>query len=419
MAITPLYEYQIDAITRMKTGCVLCGGVGSGKSLTAIGYYYIVNGGDMDSLCGSEYFPMNDPPIPLYIITTARKRDAFEWEKELSPFLLSTVAGMGLYSGAPVVIDSWNNIHKYTDVNNAFFIFDEQRVVGKGVWVKSFLKIAGKNDWIMLSATPGDTWVEYIPLFIANGFYRNRTQFEREHVIYSPRTKFPKIERYVNVRKLERLRDSILVDMDFTRQTRQYHKELLVSYDVALYKTVSRERWDIWENKPIENAGSLCYALRKVVNTDISRVYKTLEIAKQHPRIIIFYNFDYELNILKNIQWQDGTKIAQWNGHKHESIPDAERWVYLVNYYAGAEGWNCIETDTILFYSQNYSYKIMMQAAGRIDRVNTPFQKLYYYYLKSLSGIDEAISETLKKKENFNENRYVQKAYPGTMFTNE
>lgn len=406
MSVT-LFDYQLDALKRMKNGCVLCGGVGSGKSITAISYYYILNGGELRCLQGEEYIPMDDPPMDLYIITTARKRDTFEWEKEMAPFLLSTTKETNLYCNK-VVVDSWNNIGKYADVKNAFFIFDEQRVVGSGKWVKSFLKIAKSNEWILLSATPGDTWTDYIPLFIANGFYKNRTEFTREHVIFSNYAKFPKVEGYLGVGHLAKLRNSILIDMDFKRPTEAHHEEVYVSYHVPLYRDILRSRWDPWEGKPIENAAGLCYCLRKCVNTDMSRQLMTLELQEKHPKCIIFYSFDYELEILRDLAWLEGTEVAEWNGHKHEPIPKNSRWVYLVNYSAGAEGWNCIETDTVIFYSQNYSYKVMEQASGRIDRLNTPFHDLYYYHLKSRSGIDLAISRALRDKKTFNESRFVK-----------
>lgn len=407
MAGIRLFDYQLDAIRRMRNGCVLCGSVGSGKSLTAISYYYLKNGGDVSSITGGDYIPMHDPPMNLVIITTARKRDTFEWEKELAPFLLSTSKEANLYVNT-VSINSWNNIAKYKDVKDAFFIFDEQRVVGSGVWVKSFLKIARANQWILLSATPGDTWSEYIPLFIANGFYKNRSEFIRDHVIYSHMAKFPKIDRYLGEMKLEQLRDSILIDMDFARPTTQHHEEVFVSFDPITYRDIMRRRWDVWKGEPIENAGGLCYCLRKAVNTDTSRQQAVLEIVEKHPRIIVFYSFDYELEILKSLAWPQGTTVAEWNGHRHEPVPEGNAWVYLVNYSAGAEGWNCTKTDTIVFYSQNYSYKVMVQASGRIDRLNTPFRDLYYYHLKSRSGIDLAISRALRDKKTFNESRFVK-----------
>lgn len=391
----------------MKNGCILCGGVGSGKSLTALAYFYLHEGGEWGTLFGGDYFPMGNPLRDLYIITTARKRDMKEWEGELSPFLLSTNPEAKLYSNK-VVVDSWNNIGKYSDVKGAFFIFDEQRVVGSGAWVKSFLKITKNNEWLLLSATPGDTWQDYIPVFIANGFYKNRSEFKREHIVYNPVAKFPKIDRYLNTGRLIRLRNKILVNMDFRRETVSHHEDVYVQYDISTYKDITRLRWDIWNDKPIENASGLCYALRKVVNTDVSRSVVVLEILEKRPRAIIFYNFDYELEILKNLGYGEDVEIAEWNGHKHQSIPDSEKWVYLVQYNAGAEGWNCIKTDTIIFYSQNYSYKVMTQASGRIDRLNTPFTDLYYYHLKTRSGIDLAISKALATKKNFNEMKFVK-----------
>lgn len=406
MAVT-LFDYQLDAIKRMKNGCILCGGVGSGKSLTAIAYYYLQNGGDIESLQGGEYIPMDDPPKDLYIITTARKRDTMEWEKEMAHFLISPVEGAGIYRHK-VTIDSWNNVHKYSDVKDAFFIFDEQRVVGNGIWVRKFLKIARNNKWVLLSATPGDTWQDYIPVFIANGFYKHRAEFSKEHLVYSRFSKFPKVERYLNTGRLVRLRNGILVTMDFHRETVAHHEDIFVNYDAALYKEMMKNRWDIWENKPIENAVGLCCALRKIVNSDESRQLAVLEIHEKHPKIIIFYNFDYELELLKSLGYCAGTEIAEWNGHRHQPIPDGDKWVYLVQYNAGAEGWNCIRTDTILFFSQNYSYKVMVQSSGRIDRLNTPFRDLYYYHLKSRSSIDLAIGKALKEKKNFNEGRFVK-----------
>lgn len=407
MADIRLFDYQLDAIGRMKNGCILCGGVGSGKSLTAISYYYLQNGGNICSVQGDEYVPMDDPPPDLYIITTARKRDTFEWEKEMAPFLLSVDRETNLYSNK-VVVDSWNNVLKYADVKDAFFIFDEQRVVGSGVWVKSFLKIAKNNRWILLSATPGDTWQDYIPVFIANGFYKNRSQFTQEHIVYSRFSKFPKVDRYLNTGRLVRLRNSILVNMDFHRETIAHHEDVYVDYDAATYREVMRNRWDIWEDKPIENAGGLCLALRKIVNSAEGRQIMVLELLEKHPKMIIFYNFDYELELLKELAYPEGTEVAEWNGHKHQPIPDGSKWVYLVQYTAGAEGWNCIRTDTILFFSQNYSYKVMVQSSGRIDRLNTPFRDLYYYHLKSHSSIDLAIAKALKEKKTFNERSFVK-----------
>lgn len=403
MAI-PLYDYQLDAIKRMSNGCILCGGVGSGKSRTSLAYYYQHEGGKLDA---EEYVPMNDPPRDLYIITTARKRDQKEWEGELSPFLLSTSPDVSLYSNK-VVVDSWNNIQKYSNVYGAFFIFDEQRVVGSGAWVKAFLKIAKRNKWILLSATPGDTWSDYIPVFVANGFYKNKTEFIREHIVYSRFSKFPKVDRYIGTGRLSRLRNSILVDMDFKRKTISHHEDVYVRYDISKYKDTMKNRWDPYNDKPIENASRLCYILRKIVNSDTSRIVALMEILEKTQRAIIFYNFDYELEILKNIAYGSKVQIAEWNGHQHQPVPDSKRWVYLVQYTAGAEGWNCIKTDTIIFFSQNYSYKIMEQSAGRIDRLNTPYTDLYYYHLKTRSGIDLAISRALRDKKKFNESRFVK-----------
>lgn len=403
MAIA-LYDHQKKAIEQMKNGCILCGGVGSGKSRTALAYYYIQEGGKIG---GDKHMPMKNPPRDLYIITTARKRDQLEWEGEMVPFLLTTNPEVAYYRHK-VVVDSWNNIKKYSEVKGAFFIFDEQRLVGSGAWVKAFYKIAKQNDWILLSATPGDTWSDYIPVFVANGFYKNKTEFTREHIVYSRFSKFPKVDRYLGTGRLLRLRNSILVDMEFKRPTTSHHNDVYVKYDISKYKDTMKTRWNPYKNEPIKNASQLCYILRKIVNSDDSRIVALMEILENSPRAIIFYNFDYELELLKSLYYGEDVEVAEWNGHCHQPVPDSKKWVYLVQYTAGAEGWNCIKTNTIIFFSQNYSYKIMEQSAGRIDRLNTPYMDLYYYHLKTRSGIDLAISKALNEKKQFNASRFVK-----------
>lgn len=397
-----LYPYQMDAVNKMSNGCILNGGVGSGKSRTGLYYYFKEQGGSIDP----DYIPMQNPK-DLYIITTAMKRDSLEFEGELANFLMSKNPEANFYKNK-IVIDSWNNIKKYKDVVGAFFIFDEDRVTGNGTWVKTFLNIARKNKWIILSATPGDTWEQYIPVFVANGFYKNKTEFNREHIIFSRFTKYPKIERYINTGRLLRQRNQILVDMDFNRATIPHHEDIYVGYDILKYKNAMKTRWDPFKNEPIQQASGLCYVLRRIVNEDESRQVALLELLEKHTKAIIFYNFDYELDLLKEICNDGKRKVAEWNGHNHQPVPVGENWVYLVQYTAGAEGWNCVTTDTIIFYSQNYSYKTVTQAAGRIDRLNTRFVDLYYYHFKSKSSIDLAISKALNEKRQFNESRFIK-----------
>ena len=258
-----------------------------------------------------------------------------------------------------------------------------------------------------MSATPGDTWMDYVPVFIANGFYRNRSEFNARHVVYSPYTKFPKIERYTDTKVLDKYRKQILVDMAFKRNTERFEIIMNADYDKIKYKTVWKNRVNPETHEPIANPSELCSVMRMIINSDPSRAKIVEDICKESPKVIIFYNFDYELEILRNLLYLPNTVIAEWNGHKHQELPDSDRWVYLVQYNAGAEAWNCIQTNKVIFYSQNYSYKTMMQAIGRIDRLNTPFIDLYYYHLKSKAPIDLAIGRALAQKKKFNETKWV------------
>lgn len=442
-----LRDSQMEAVKKATIGSILNGGTGSGKSRTGVYVYFAFQGGWYE---GSNYTPMKNPK-DLYIFTTAAKRDKLEWEEELTLFRLSPNPELNYYNNK-VVIDSWNNIAKYINLRNVFVIFDEDKACGGGVWARTFVEIAKNNDWIMLSATTGDRWIDYWAVFVANRFYKNKTEFIREHVVYSRYGNYPKIERYVNTQRLLRLRDRILIDMPVERHTIQHHEDVYCNYDIPFYKDVIHSRTNPYvqgyipckdidvgalligrdisvsdvapilsgwyydpkdgdyvrlANEPLKQASELCYILRQVVNSDESRQIKLLEILEDHPRAIIFYSYDYERDILLSLGYGDDVEIAEWTGHKHQPIPESEKWIYLVNYSSGAEGFNCTSTDTIVFFSQTYSYKTLVQAAGRIDRLNTKFIDLYYYHLKSRSGIDLAISKALREKKKFNEQKWL------------
>ena len=380
-----LRPHQQSALTRLSNGNILWGGVGSGKSRVAVAYYELWH-----------------KERNVYVITTAKKRDSKDWEGEFAKIAVGKEENATVYG--LLTVDSWNNIDKYIGVKDAFFIFDEQRLVGSGAWVKAFLKIAKANDWILLSATPGDTWLDYIPVFVANGFYKNRTEFKLEHVVYAPYTKFPKVVRYLNTGRLMKNRDRILVHMRYPKETVRHSMSLPVEHNEELVQAVIKNRWHIYHNRPIKDIAELFGVLRRIVNSDPSRLRKIEELLELHPKMVIFYNFNYELDILRRLK--GNYLIAEWNGQKHEEIPVGEKWAYLVQYVAGSESWNCTETDTILFYSLTYSYKNWEQAHGRIDRLNTPFADLFYYTLKSKSGVDTAIWRSLQAKKNFNAANY-------------
>ena len=407
-----LDEGQLKALEKLRNGNILCGGVGSGKSRTGLAYYFCkVCGGQIDGKkrgLKQDQVPMLFPK-DLYIITTAKKRDKLEWEAELNAFLLSTHPELCYYGDKiRVIVDSWNNIGKYRAVSDAFFLFDEQRVVGYGAWSKSFIEISKKNQWIFLTATPGDVWMDYLSIFIANGFFRNKTDFENRHVIYKRYTRYKQVDRYYDDYILARMRDSILVNIEYDKPTERHQEAILVAYDQAAYKTLMETRWNISEARPVSSISELAYLLRQIVNSDPSRMTECLKISAEHPRLIIFYNFDYELMLLRNAPWPAGTIFREYNGHRHEEIPESERWVYCVQYAAGAEGWNCISTNAMLFYSQSYSYKMTEQAMGRIDRRNTPYRDLYYYSFRTHAPIDVAISRALKRKKKFNESIFFR-----------
>ena len=398
---------QIQAVRQLQNGSILAGGVGSGKTLTSLAWY-------LTSVCNAASFKkggslakkkVKGSPT-LYVITTAKKRDSLEWEEEAARLGLSTDPACS-FTGSSIVVDSWNNIGKYSDREHAVFFFDEQRASGSGRWVKEFLKITRKNTWLLLSATPGDVWMDYLPVFMAHGFFRTRTEFMEDHVIFDRFAKYPKVKRYIGEAKLQRLRRSILVEMPVERHTTRERETVYCDYDHDLYKWVVKNRMDPWTEEPLRDAGGVCRILRKVVSDNDWRSEQAKRILSSNERVIVFYNYNYELDRILAVAESLGLSTAQWNGHRHDAIPAEPRWVYICQYTSAAEGWNCTSTDTVLFWSLNYSWRVTEQCEGRIDRLNTPYSRLKYYFLESHSSIDEAVRRSLSSKKVFNERAFV------------
>ena len=383
-----LFDHQKEAVEKLRSGSLLVGGTGSGKSLTALWFYYT-------TICGGKIRRDNIYPMKrqkdLYIITTAKKRDDGDWEKELSVLRITSAT-----------VDSWNNIKKYQNVRDAFFIFDEQRVVGYGTWSKTFINISKNNLWILLSATPGDALIDYAPVLIANGFYKNITEFRQKHVIYSRFTNYPKIERYINTHTLIPRIKSIIVRLKYEKRTKTHDEYVKVYFDKDKIDEVIKTKWNPYEDRPIRNASEYALVLRRITNSDRTRWEALLEITVQFKKVIVFYTFNYELELIKRALMSEDIPFSEYNGHKHEDILDEERWAYLVQFNSGSEAWECIETNVMIFFSLNHSYKMMTQAKGRIDRLNTPFDEMWYFYLVSDSIIDKHIKGCLSKKQDFN-----------------
>lgn len=301
----------------MHNGCILCGGVGVGKSHTAVGYYL-----------------ENEAPRDVIVITTAKKRDKFDWQKIFQEI------GMGTHPestmAALLTVDSWNNISKYKEIKDAFFIFDEQRLVGSGAWVKSFYEIAKNNHWIMLSATPGDTWLDYVPVFRANGFIKNLTQFKDSHVIQRWTGRYYQVHGYRQVGQLVRWRNQILVDMPYEKHTTRHSHDIWVDFDEAAVKELVKNRWNVLENKPIQDAGELFRVMRRVVYSHESRLDQVRALLKKHPRLIVFYNFDFELDILRTLangskSTEDGTtSTSSTEAGTPSSSPDSSPYAKMM-----------------------------------------------------------------------------------------
>lgn len=377
-----LDEKQEKALAELKpSGSILVGATGSGKSIV-----------------GLEWYRRKRSTLPLLVITTAKKKDSNEWIEEAAKLDIHNIE-----------VVSWNTIQKYVSINNHVVIFDEHRAIGYGEWAKSFIAIAKNNDWIILTATPGDDWMDFAAVFIAEGFYRNRTAFLNAHVEWNPWVRYPKVLKWHNVWQLIEYRNLITTTLDYQRSALLHTFNIVTEYDKEAYTRALKTRWNPFNDEPIRNAAELCYCLRRISNETTSKLDILGEIFDAKKKLILFYNFKYELEMIRTWCSKNEILLREWNGEKHQDLPNGKSWIYAVQFIAGSEAWNCTSTDTLVFFSQNYSYRLMAQAAGRIDRRNTPYEHLYYYRLFTNSTIDNAINEALERKGKFNERLFYEK----------
>jgi hypothetical protein len=381
--MSSLKPHQLTALRKLSNGNILRAGVGTGKSRVAVRYYL-----------------ENHPHQDVYVITTARKRDSKDWEGEFASEVVgkhadTTIAGI-------LTVDSWNNIDKYCDVVDAFFVFDEQRLVGTGKWVKSFLKIVKNNGWILLTATPGDTWLDYIPVFIANGFFKNRTEFKREHVVYAPHVRFPKVQRYIAEGRLIRYRNQILVDMPYPKMTTRHESTIWVPHNEKLVEEVTKSRWHLYYDRPIRDIAELYSVRRRVINSDPGRVEALRKLLKDWPRQVVFYNFDYELELLRGF-----TKRHRGSGVERTQArtdPDEQR--------VGVSRPVCSWRRSVELHRDQCDHllqpDLLLQNVGtgaRKDRqIGHSVHRSALFVLRSRSYWDRQIWASLNRKESFNVN---------------
>lgn len=376
MAVT-FKDYQKRAINQMHNGCILCGGVGAGKSLTSLGYI-------------DKVYPSGT----VYIITPARKRNTGEWFDDIRKNDMDETR---------FVVDSWNNLSKYKDVKDAFFLFDEQKVSGKGTWAKSLIRIAKSNQWILLSATPGDTYDDYATVLIANGFVRNRTTWYDEYCVTKSQPFFHIVD-HKNKDVIDMMIRRIFIKMDYQSDKKRIERVIPIQA-----RSAGEEKEILMTHKapgaqmPFTTFAAAIAYVRMNCYDKSKKTEALRKIIEKHKKIIVFYNFLSEKLEIERAAIDANVTINFYNGQRHDPIPDTDEWVYGVQYNSGAEAWNCITTNAMVFYSPNYSYKTMEQAHGRIDRVNSPYECLYYYMLLNELNIDNKVMNALSSKKDFNE----------------
>lgn len=127
-----------------------------------------------------------------------------------------------------------------------------------------------------------------------------------------------------------------------------------------------------------------------------------------NDRVVVFYNFDSELDTLKTLV--KDRPIAEVNGHTNteQIYHDNDNCVLFVQYQAGARGLNLQDGNKIIYYSLTLSSDLFEQSKKRIHRIGTKYP-CFYWILQTKDSVEESIYKSLNRQEDYNEELF--KAY--------
>lgn len=388
-----LYNFQRQLLNSIEENYIIAADTGTGKTMMAIHHYLKHNTGE-----------------PLLILAPPQKIKEGGWQRELD-FVASH------YNiEIPYDIISYGVLSKrWKEYKDWFLVMDECHYVKNPTSQRGKAAInltKQSTNFLLLSATPSSNgWGDTIAYMIMFGYYKNKTQFLKEHAVYN-RIDYGNgpvnvVSDYRDQEKLQKLYQSFSIKLA---------KEDCLDLPPLVFEKVhfkpSKEYNIIKKDRVLgeelfDNISKLQHGLRFYANQADKLKYTEMLLEGTEENVIIFYNYKQENEELKKIAKKLKKKVFEVSGSK-TNLPDKEKWtslknsVTIVQYQAGAAGIELQYANIVIFHTPTYSYQDYEQALGRAYR-NGQTKKVTVYQYITKNTIETSIYQALAAKKDFTE----------------
>lgn len=383
-----LYSYQEEYFKHVKPNYIYDMDTGTGKTIMGLHHH-------------QTYFKDK----PLLIVAPASKINEGGWQRTIDEH----------YPNIEYDTCTYNMLgKKWSQYKDWFVIFDEcHRLKNScGVWGKAGYNLTKISaGFILLSATAiPNGWEDSINYFKMFGLAKNKTQFIRNEAITTMDYGYMEILGWKNENKLKNMWKSISrhLSKDEATDLPPLVFENVYFKASATYKTIKKDR--IYNDVLYDNQMKLRHGLR--LNTNLKNKIEYIKdfVDSTNDNIIIFYNYDEELKLLKenidkktylcNGSIKDYPKKSEWDSIKNT--------VTLANYKSGSEAVEFTYANIIVYFSPTESYTEYYQSYGRCYR-NGQTKKVTAYKFITDNTIEADIYKALDSKQDFNINLWLEK----------
>lgn len=132
-------------------------------------------------------------------------------------------------------------------------------------------------------------------------------------------------------------------------------------------------------------------------------------VESTNDRLIVFYNFNDELEKLSRIAWENHRPVAVVNGKQKDLLPyeNAPDSITFIQYQAGAMGLNLQKANKIVYFTPPLSSELFEQSKKRIHRIGQE-KTCFYYYLTCKGSIEEKIYRTLAMRRDYTDKLFEE-----------